>query len=985
MTVGQHLDRLATAASAAPPDVAVLAALGLADAAGLHAVIDLARREMRDDPGAGARLARLARAGAVAAGLEPEVGPAADYALAQASVAAGELQQALALLDRARTGFAAAGDTWSALRTNLGRTNILNEMGRHDDALAASRAIIEALGPASAPAVDRTEQERTEEERTELLAAAEQNSALCHELMGSFELALAAYDRAEAGYRRAGEARAGAEVRYDRALLLLNLGRHREALAALHDVADVFREGGFRALLAGALTHTAEAHLQRGELDRCLVALSEASDALASIEAPTGVHERALVAGRAYLELRLLPEALATFDEAARFLEGSDLVIERARVQWGRGLALAGLARRSEAAAAMDAAVAQFRQSGHHGWLAGTLVDRARLGQARGAVEGAAADAAEALDLAGRHQLLVAEVRARLAGADLDGPEVDGLENLRAARAVAGLLPLRPLMAEVEHTLGRRLAAHGAAAEARSHLLAAIEALESTRGTLSDDALLSRYLDDRRSPYEDLLDLLLRPTPSAEPDAARAVAAERVGVVEQALDVAERAKSRALGELVAGITARSSAGPDEEAELIELRAVQRELFAQGLTPERRNLLHQRLVGLEHQDSLRRVQRSERAVRRPGADGGSPAGRSEGGSPHGAARPAGAPTAPPPIPAPAAGPVLAYSCANGAIHAFVTGVGPTVAVPGIASQAEVTELVNRLRLQMARVAAAGARLPRQLGQLVAATEGVLEQLHRLLIEPVAHVLPPGDGGTPLVVVPDGPLHAVPFHALRQGGSRLMGSYVVSYAPSLAVLRAAPPPLAGRPALVVGVADELAPRVEDEARLVAAALGDATLLLGADATWERVTAELAGASHVHLCGHAVYRPDNPMYSALRLGDRWVNAADLLRLDLTGRTVVLSACTTAGDSGHPAASPAAEVHGFVRAVLGAGASSVMASLWLADDDTTTRVMDAWYRTRLARGPAAALRDALADVAADAPHPYHWAPWALIGGRQG
>ncbi len=959
MTAGEHLDRLAAAASAAPPDVAVLATLGLADAAGLHAVIDLARREMRDDPGAGARLARLAQAGAAAAGLEPDVGPAADYVLAQAAVATGELQQALALLDRARTGFEVGGDTWSALRTNLGRTHILNEMGRHDDALAASRAIIDALGPSPGSAVDRTE-----EERTELLAAAEQNSALCHELMGGFELALAAYDRAEAGYLRAGETRAGAEVRYDRALLLLNLGRHREALAALHDVADVFRQGGFRALLAGALTHTAEAHLQRGELDRCLVALSEASDALASIEAPTGDHERALVAGRAYLELRLLPEALATFDEAARFLEGSDLVIERARVQWGRGLALAGLARRSEAAAAMDAAVAQFRQSGHHGWLAGTLVDRARLGQARGAVEGAAADAAEALDLAGRHHLLVAEVRARLARADLDGPEVDGLENLRVAREVAELLPLRPLVAEVEHALGRRLAAQGAAAEAQTHLLAAIEALESTRGTLSDDALLSRYLDDRRSPYEDLLDLLLRGSPSAGPDAGRA------------LDLAERAKSRALGELVAGITARSSAGPEEEAELMELRAVQRELFAQGLTAERRNLLHRRLVGLEHQDSLRRVQRSERAVRRPDADGGSSA------TP---ARPGAAPTSPVPGPDVSDGPVLAYSCANGAIHAFVTGVGSTVAVPAIAAQAEVAELVNRLRLQMGRVAAAGERLPRQRGQLVAATEGVLEQLHRLLIEPVAHVLPPGDGATPLVVVPDGPLHAVPFHALHRGGARLMGRYVVSYAPSLAVLRAAPPPVAGRPALVVGVADELAPRVEDEARLVAAALGDATLLLGADATWERVTAELAGASHVHLCGHAVYRPDNPMYSALRLGDRWVNAADLLRLDLTGRTVVLSACTTAGDSGHPAASPAAEVHGFVRAVLGAGASSVMASLWLADDDTTTRVMDSWYRARPARGPAAALRDALEAVAADAPHPYHWAPWVLIGGRQG
>lgn len=963
MTADDHRDRLAVAASAAPPDVEVLTTLGLADSSGLISVVDLARRVMRDDPGAGARLARLARDGATAAGLEAEVAPAADYALAQASAAVGELQPALVLLDQARTGFEATGDWWSALRTNLGRTHILNEMGRHGDALAASRAIIDALDPSRQLGPDRTD-----EERTELLAAAEQNSALCHELMGGFDQALAAYDRAEAGYRRAGEVRAEAEVRYDRALLLLDLGRHREALAALDAVAEVFRQGGFRALLAGALTHRAEAHLQRGELDRCLVALNEARDALASIEAPTGDHERALVAGRAYLELRLLPEALATFDEAARFLEGSDLVIERARVQWGRGLALAGLARRTEAAAAMDAAVAQFRQSGHHGWLAGALVDRARLGLALGSAEGAGADAAEALDLARTHQLLVAEVRARLVRADVGDGAGGSLDDLRAARAAAGQLPLRPLVAEVEHALGRRLAADGATAEAEHHLEAAIEALESTRGTLSDDALLSRYLDDRRSPYEDLLDLLLASVSSSSHT-------ERAEVVDRALDLAERAKSRALGELVAGITMRTSAGPDDDDELMELRAVQRELFAQGLSPQRRDRLHQRLVDLEHEDNMRQVQRSERALRPQGA-GGAPSLPS--------ARPDGSPRAGPGAEAAAEVPVLAYSCSNGMIHAFVAGAGSTVALPAIASQTEVAELVNRLRLQMGRVAAAGDRLGRQLGQLVAATDGVLAQLHEQLIEPVAHALPLGGGTTPLVVVPDGPLRAVPFHALRQGGERLMARYVVSYAPSLAVHRAAPAPASG-PALVIGVADELAPRVEDEARLVADTLGEATLLLGADATWERVTAELAGAAHVHLCGHAVYRPDNPMYSALRLGDRWVSAADVLRLDLTGKTVVLSACTTAGDGGHPAASSVAEGHGFVRAVLGAGASSVMASLWLADDATTTRVMEAWYRTRHTIGPAGALREALAAVAADAPHPYHWAPWVLIGRREG
>jgi len=43
------------------------------------------------------------------------------------------------------------------------------------------------------------------------------------------------------------------------------------------------------------------------------------------------------------------------------------------------------------------------------------------------------------------------------------------------------------------------------------------------------------------------------------------------------------------------------------------------------------------------------------------------------------------------------------------------------------------------------------------------------------------------GTRLVVIPHGPLHYVPFHALKDRASYLIDRYEISYSPSAAVLK------------------------------------------------------------------------------------------------------------------------------------------------------------------------------------------------------
>ena len=133
-------------------------------------------------------------------------------------------------------------------------------------------------------------------------------------------------------------------------------------------------------------------------------------------------------------------------------------------------------------------------------------------------------------------------------------------------------------------------------------------------------------------------------------------------------------------------------------------------------------------------------------------------------------------------------------------------------------------------------------------------------------------------------------------------------------------------------------------------------------------------------LHLACHGMFRSDNPMFSSLKLHDGWLTAADALSLDLEGALVTLSAC----ESGRGSVVGGDEVLGLVRAFLGAGAATLVVSLWLALDETTASLMENWYgRVRGGEGQTAALRAAQLEVKERHLHPYYWAPFILVGKR--
>ena len=203
--------------------------------------------------------------------------------------------------------------------------------------------------------------------------------------------------------------------------------------------------------------------------------------------------------------------------------------------------------------------------------------------------------------------------------------------------------------------------------------------------------------------------------------------------------------------------------------------------------------------------------------------------------------------------------------------------------------------------------------------------ILQEIYLRVFAPVRALLPPANGAPrPLVVVPHGLLHRVPFHALHDGQNYLLSDWVITIAPSLAAAHLGSPPSAGGGAVVVGVCDMTTPLIEDEARAVAKVVAAGSggrgrssgdewprLLLGAEATLAVVREAIDGAALVHLACHGLFRFGNPAFSSLRLADRWARAADLVDVSLDGATLVLSACETARvnpEDGHEATGLAA-----------------------------------------------------------------------------
>ncbi|MEU8171256.1 CHAT domain-containing tetratricopeptide repeat protein [Microbispora hainanensis] len=309
--------------------------------------------------------------------------------------------------------------------------------------------------------------------------------------------------------------------------------------------------------------------------------------------------------------------------------------------------------------------------------------------------------------------------------------------------------------------------------------------------------------------------------------------------------------------------------------------------------------------------------------------------------------------------------------RGADLHVLTVVDGRVGVRRLGTTAEAADLIERLTFAVRRNARPDAR-PEALAASAALLDAAAGRLDALLLGPPAEI-----GDRPLVVVPTGPLHSLPWSLLPSCAGR-----PVTVAPSATLWHLARTRLAAASGAdgngdsdggagaaagggVVAVAGPRLPAAGPEAAAVGAIHGG-TVLAGAAASVEAVSAALSRAGLAHLAAHGHLSADNPLFSGIALADGPLMAYDVERLPRVPHTLVLAAC----DSGRSVVRTGDELMGLAVAFLARGTSQLVASVLPIPDAATTPVMVAFHE-RLAAGrpPAAALAEAQQAVRGDDP----------------
>ena len=503
-------------------------------------------------------------------------------------------------------------------------------------------------------------------------------------------------------------------------------------------------------------------------------------------------------------------------------------------------------------------------------------------------------------------------------------------------------------MGEVERGTGNEDAAYEAYCRARA-------AVERLRSSLRGEELKIAFFENKLEVYESLVDICLR----------------RQNRFEEAFAYIEQAKSRTLMDLLNQPVHVPTAADPGQSELVRsIRNLREELNwyynlieREQLRPEGRS---QERVGQLEQQARSRESDLMRALKEATVAEANEAGLQ--------------------VPStmsldeirsvlPAETVLVEFFCTHDRSVACVLTRDKLHICP-VTVQSRIQKLLQFLQFQMSKFRLDPQYVSTFSQPLLESTQAHLKSLYQELLAPIRHLL----DGRHIVFVQHGLLHYVPFHALHDGKSYLVDQFSISYAPSASVYAHCQTKSANAAgdSLILGVADDRTPAIRAEVDALARILPNARVFLGDGATEAVLQTHGPRSKTVHIATHGYFRQDNPMFSSIRLGTSHLSLYDMAHLRLPVELVVLSGCAT----GLNVVTPGDELIGLVRGLLQAGAQSLVLSLWDVDDDSTQEFMVEFY-TELQRGhpKAEATQTASLRVRERRPHPYHWAPFLLIG----
>ncbi|WP_158886795.1 CHAT domain-containing protein [Amycolatopsis anabasis] len=743
-----------------------------------------------------------------------------------------------------------------------------------------------------------------------------------------------------------------------RAVLLFRVSRSAEALALFDAILPVVErevsDGGL--LLTRNLMNRAQLHANMNNSEAAARDFRRSIDlatryGLTRLEgkARHGLGDLAQLTGD-------IPEALRHYEEAARILEAAAPGwLTRVRLDQARALLVAGLA--EEAARHLDEVLPELRRMRVNQDLAEAEVARA---------------AAALLD--GDHvlarRLAAAAHRRFLRRGNAPWAEVAALTRLRAdalAELRPGTRPKSRLPAEFVRLAGR-LAELGLRDEAAVARLLAVR-LRLHRGAVAEaETLLAQVPKPRRTTPVDhkmLLRLCRAELAVATGRHRSALAQARAGLVELGrvrdrmggLDLlcGTAVHGEELGQLAVGLVLGKARGQADARRLFAwqertraqvyryepLPAIEDQVLARHLTEMRhvqRTVQQNRLIGKPVAGLEHRYVWLQREASRLGWHT----------SPWGRPRPVCSPDE---VAARLGDRTLVSLAGHGDSLAAVVVRDGRFRLVRLGPLAEVVEVTKQLHADLDALA------PDHLSEVLvnavtASARRRANLLDELLVRPLANAL--GDGE--LVIVPIGPLYALPWAALPSLRGRPISVTPSATAWVAASSRPYPEETSGPVVLVGGPG---VPGAIGEVRQLRSVYPEATLVDGQQATSGEVLSALEGSRLAHLVAHGTHEPANALFSRLDLVDGPLFAHETARLNKPPERVVLAACELAMSH----IRPGEEALGFAGTLLASGSRSVVGAVARVGDYAAAEAMSDLHR-QLASGvsPAFALAEATA-----------------------
>jgi tetratricopeptide (TPR) repeat protein len=869
------------------------------------------------------------------------------------AIGLGEYERGVTLYDEAARIYGRQGQLVEQAKSQIGKVSALSHLGRYSEALKVGRwasQVLEAHG------------------EWQMLAALTMNLGNVQSRAGDDAGALDMYDRAAALYCQMGaeEEPLWLLVQQNRAIALRTLGRFEDSIEASKTAREGLEQLGQNVEAARAQQNLALTYFLLGRFNEALKHLDQVRDVFLADGRQRDAMLSELFTSDCLLQLRCFNEVLEKCRRVRTlFTElGAHRVVAQAIVN--EAVAYAEMGRYPEALASLVEAHEIFQQEGNETWMASTDLESASVLLRQGRYEESAAMAENCSAVFKAHSLPVEEAQARLVAARAVlslGQQDEALRLAEEALSVGEGRNVPTLTYQGHQLIGRAATARGDRQGALAALDRALDAVERLRGRLMVEYRVG-FLEDKEEIYQDAVALCLQ-----------------IDQAERGLEYAERAKSRALLDLLAyrldlSVQAREAQDKPIVNKLMQLRAERDRMYRRwesDLAPGQRGwsseeadrgkaqqevlALEKQISDLWHKLLVRNADYAREAslwtVR---------------------AEPV-RPYLPPQCI------VVEYYAVHGRLVVFLVSADGVQARQLEGAPARIQTLMQLLWLNLKAVSRSG---PKQAAALVSNARGILEELHDLLMAPVYDELAHFQH---LIVVPHGSLHYLPFHALHDGSGWLVERHEVSYLPGASFLRYCQPKRGGqRELLAIGHSfGGRLPHTVQEAHSVAKRL-DGQVLLEHQVTLANVLDRVSRCHMLHIAAHGDFRADNPLFSGLALADGWLTTLDIFGLRLQASLVTLSACQT----GRNVIGGGDELLGLMRAFLCAGAASLVLSLWAVEDRSTAQLMEMFYN-RLAQGGSKgqALRAAQLQFLQKPKehghegydHPYYWAPFFLVG----